>query len=1553
MDIFLELKAASSLMTASALQGGAEGEGEGDATVTATSDLRVNFQSVAGTLRVLNGLITNSHIPSSSSSSSSSVGGDSSTNGACDDVLQVLFEQRDILSFILVECLGLASVAGRPAPVCLCNDDHSRAAAYSVLTTLCQWRPSISHKVFRHLKPVFESVPALTVWDFKPEKDIRSVTGFVGLRNKGCTCYMNSLLQVLYMMPEVRKGILAVEVPSRSAEQASNDIILQLQRLFFNLKYGEKKAFSPDDWVFAYKDESGLLPVNVSQQQDAQEFLQVLCERLSARSSLSELTTAGSPPTGQPSQSTEKKDPVPTSSPIGDLLRSSFGGKLCNQMLREDAEQYGESYSSSAGSSGEVQGQRQGQGQGGGKASSGIREQEDPFFCLSMQVKDARGLEHSLAQFVEGEKISDYQWDDAGPRVTISKRQCISQLSDTLIFHLKRFELNFDTFRREKVNDAFSFPKHLNMLPYTKEGLMSPIATETADSSRETAKGEGARPSAYYQYELAGVVVHSGTTDSGHYYAYIKDRKDESSAAPTGPSDSMRVTASSTSASTSSACASAMSTDAGSPRNRDQESAKKAYRWLEFNDSEVTEFPESFLEAECFGGNVKSYDYSVSTIREVETVNPKSAYMLVYRRARTLGSPSAPPSSSSPASTASTGNTATASEPLDPVKRVAETLSKAEAFDVVDVIKRENARHTMLLRLAEPLHLSSISTLLKLLVKSSVRTDSTPSPLATHPYPHPHPSSADPGSGSLPMDILEGLLVMTTDFIAHSSFTKTAKEILDALSTSVKASVAIHNSMVRNRVSNAVDFTSLTHQQGDQHDNATASIDCEAMSNTQSQQITENHNDLEEHDCDGADMKVDNLEDDEMCLSTIEHDNDRDRREGEKERGNEGDCDREDPSMPSKKARLVNLSVFVDLPGSCQEQEPIADPVAHSLGQLQELAGLLAKKIASKDTFDQVISLLYCPDQDTRLAFSHFLASVFQLFCATGSADALAFVGDEVCEDLLNKDFALVASFTPSAQESRPRIQDPLPPLDVDDIYCDVGIEDEEIALAIKMSMECRPVSTRDNDVDTSQNGSIIAPCVAIAIPIASGSGDVDSGSIMDADADGVVEMSYPVTDSDGSDPPVATVAVAYPPSYSSQSNSPSHAKSKSDATHPKNTATATEEMSVTVEGEGDGEGVSEEKMSGDACASTPPVLAEASKLSHAARFLLELTRDSRIQLIAENWRRSEAVIALLLAVCHLEQSDSAFNSLDTPSCLTGGQHRIFLMRRQLVSQLISVFTGDVSPVQGMAPHGSRKTAPSSYIMLGPPNTRGGPHPVASKNIPDWGQLLDCVTVLVTSCRTEAMQGWMEDSQPMHPICVSLRGDASALDCASSLSATSRTLYSIALKQSRYSGQLTSLIMHLSYGCLSFSDMVCELLLEALFQCSAETTAHVFSIMEAFLSLEDSLTGHRALSMFSGEASPLSRLKGIQDQGPKRRLVCVCIFSLMTLLQRVPSVREALTNPPSTIQTWAPWMLKFSFLFMNDCMKENSNAATLKNSYITAHPSPEVAFIPTPIEKGD
>lgn len=36
----------------------------------------------------------------------------------------------------------------------------------------------------------------------------KSQTGYVGIKNLGCICYMNSLLQQLYMIPSFREALL-------------------------------------------------------------------------------------------------------------------------------------------------------------------------------------------------------------------------------------------------------------------------------------------------------------------------------------------------------------------------------------------------------------------------------------------------------------------------------------------------------------------------------------------------------------------------------------------------------------------------------------------------------------------------------------------------------------------------------------------------------------------------------------------------------------------------------------------------------------------------------------------------------------------------------------------------------------------------------------------------------------------------------------------------------------------------------------------------------------------------------------------------------------------------------------------------------------------------------------------------------------------------------------------------------------------------------------------------------------------------------------------------
>lgn len=51
----------------------------------------------------------------------------------------------------------------------------------------------------------------LTEWEYLPPVGPRPNKGFVGLKNAGATCYMNSVIQQLYMIPPIRNGILAIE----------------------------------------------------------------------------------------------------------------------------------------------------------------------------------------------------------------------------------------------------------------------------------------------------------------------------------------------------------------------------------------------------------------------------------------------------------------------------------------------------------------------------------------------------------------------------------------------------------------------------------------------------------------------------------------------------------------------------------------------------------------------------------------------------------------------------------------------------------------------------------------------------------------------------------------------------------------------------------------------------------------------------------------------------------------------------------------------------------------------------------------------------------------------------------------------------------------------------------------------------------------------------------------------------------------------------------------------------------------------------------------------
>lgn len=150
-------------------------------------------------------------------------------------------------------------------------------------------------------------------------------------------------------------------------------------------------------------------------------------------------------------------------------------------------------------------------------------------------------------------------------------RACLKDLPDNLIFHLKRFDFDVISMMRSKINDEFQFPERIDMTPYNVDYLSNPSSDIEPDV-----------------FELVGVLVHSGTAESGHYYSYIRER-------PT----------------------------AGSGKS-----------WVEFNDSDVSRFDPANIADQCFGGlNDPLPSANSNQVRFNKVWN---AYMLFYQRVSSM-----------------------------------------------------------------------------------------------------------------------------------------------------------------------------------------------------------------------------------------------------------------------------------------------------------------------------------------------------------------------------------------------------------------------------------------------------------------------------------------------------------------------------------------------------------------------------------------------------------------------------------------------------------------------------------------------------------------------------------------------------------------------------------------------------------------------------------------------------------------------------------------------------------------------------------------------------
>lgn len=423
-----------------------------------------------------------------------------------------------------------------------CSSVSSRLAAYEVLVMLAESSVANLQLITKELLSMHHQLDsALTKeFDYLPPVDSRSNSGFVGLKNGGATCYMNAVFQQLYMQPGLPETLLSMEDETDNPDES---VFYQIQSLFGHLMESKLQYYVPENFWKIFKMWNKELYVR--EQQDAYEFFTSLIDQM---------------------------DEYLKKMGRDQLFKNTFQGIYSDQKICKDCpHRY---------------------------------EREEAFMALNLGVTSCQSLEISLDQFVRGEVLEGsnaYYCEKCKEKRTTVKRTCIKSLPSVLVIHLMRFGFDWESGRSIKYDEQIKFPWMLNMEPYTVSGMArQDSSSEVGENGRPTDPG-GSSPrkkvAPTENYELVGVIVHSGQAHAGHYYSFIKDRR----------------------------------------------SCGKS-KWYKFNDTVVEEFDlnDETIEYECFGGEYRPKVYDQSNPYPDVRRRYWNAYMLFYQRVSDQNSPVLP-----------------------------------------------------------------------------------------------------------------------------------------------------------------------------------------------------------------------------------------------------------------------------------------------------------------------------------------------------------------------------------------------------------------------------------------------------------------------------------------------------------------------------------------------------------------------------------------------------------------------------------------------------------------------------------------------------------------------------------------------------------------------------------------------------------------------------------------------------------------------------------------------------------------------------------------------
>uniref|UniRef100_A0A914CZY1 USP domain-containing protein n=1 Tax=Acrobeloides nanus TaxID=290746 RepID=A0A914CZY1_9BILA len=185
-----------------------------------------------------------------------------------------------------------ATVAHISRWVPVCGTDSSQKAAFDLIHELSYDNPQNFEVVFKTLVQIFyhKPFPTKIEWDYMPSFIPRGPSNFVGLKNAGATCYMNSVFQQMFMVESIRNAIInapcgaSLDLDSEENTRLSGgdkdeyviQVLQSVQAIFAHLLGSDLQYYEPRSFWNTFMLNG--TRVNLREQQDALEFFNQLTD---------------------------------------------------------------------------------------------------------------------------------------------------------------------------------------------------------------------------------------------------------------------------------------------------------------------------------------------------------------------------------------------------------------------------------------------------------------------------------------------------------------------------------------------------------------------------------------------------------------------------------------------------------------------------------------------------------------------------------------------------------------------------------------------------------------------------------------------------------------------------------------------------------------------------------------------------------------------------------------------------------------------------------------------------------------------------------------------------------------------------------------------------------------------------------------------------------------------------------------------------------------------------------------------------------------------------